>query len=244
MIGRPATESSRDAYACALFGLLVGLWLCCPPKATLRSSGQRRLRSPPCRWPSSSPRPSYSPTSRAPTRTRSSSAMRIGPAKAKPLQAAASEPLPRLQRAQPRHYRGRDEAPLQQKLHMYVAQARFIVAKPQGSINLAASGVPARCRAARSGHQTTGGDVGRRRRGQKKPSRSITRTPAPLVRGPADGGLPALDLQARGRLPVGIALANKIREGGRQISDLLEFEGELTLAVAVGSGGAGADQAH
>ena len=32
-----------------------------------------------------------------------------------------------------------------------------------------------------------------------------------------------------GRLPVGIALANKIREGGRQISDTLEFEGELTL---------------
>jgi hypothetical protein len=32
-----------------------------------------------------------------------------------------------------------------------------------------------------------------------------------------------------GRLPVGIPLANKIREGGRQISDTPEFEGELTV---------------
>jgi hypothetical protein len=32
-----------------------------------------------------------------------------------------------------------------------------------------------------------------------------------------------------GRLPTGIALANKIREGSRPISDTLEFEGELTL---------------
>jgi hypothetical protein len=32
-----------------------------------------------------------------------------------------------------------------------------------------------------------------------------------------------------GRLPVGIALANKLREGSRQISDTLEFDSELTV---------------
>jgi hypothetical protein len=57
-----------------------------------------------------------------------------------------------------------------EKLHMYVAQARFIVAKPQGSINLA-----------------------------RLASLPFAEQPAtPLVRGPAVGGLPALDLQARG----------------------------------------------
>jgi hypothetical protein len=35
--------------------------------------------------------------------------------------------------------------------------------------------------------------------------------------------------QLEGRLPVGIRLANKIREGARQISDKLEFDSELTL---------------
>jgi hypothetical protein len=35
-----------------------------------------------------------------------------------------------------------------------------------------------------------------------------------------------------GRLPVGIALANKLREGSRQISDTLEFDSELTVLPA------------
>ena len=34
------------------------------------------------------------------------------------------------------------------------------------------------------------------------------------------------------RLPVGIALANKIREGSRQISETLEFDSELTVLSA------------
>jgi hypothetical protein len=35
-----------------------------------------------------------------------------------------------------------------------------------------------------------------------------------------------------GRLPVGIQLANKIREGSRRISDTLEFDSELTVLSA------------
>jgi hypothetical protein len=44
-----------------------------------------------------------------------------------------------------------------------------------------------------------------------------------------------------GRLPMGIALANKIREGSRQISDTLEFDSEATVlsAAEVGELGLG-----
>ena len=42
-----------------------------------------------------------------------------------------------------------------------------------------------------------------------------------------------------GRLPVGIALENKIREGSRRISDTLEFDSELTVLSAAEVGDLG-----
>ena len=46
-----------------------------------------------------------------------------------------------------------------------------------------------------------------------------------------------------GRLPTGIALANKIREGAKKISDTLEFDSELALVSAGGGRQAGLAQA-
>jgi hypothetical protein len=116
-----------------------------------------------------------------------------------------------------------------EKLHMYVAQARFIVARPQGSINLARlASLPfaEQLDPAIKQRVVTAADVVR-----PKEARSV-HNQNPQRRW-CEGRPTVVCLHStyklEGRLPTGIALANKIRESGRQISDTLEFEGELTL---------------
>ena len=54
-----------------------------------------------------------------------------------------------------------------------------------------------------------------------------------MVRGPATTVICIRSTyRLEGRLPVGIALANKLREGSRQISDTLEFDSEVTVLSA------------
>jgi hypothetical protein len=116
-----------------------------------------------------------------------------------------------------------------EKLHMYVAQARFIVAKPQGSINLARlASLPfaEQLDPAIKHRVVTAPDVVRPKEAKSVHNQNPQRRWCE--------GRPRVvclhsTYKLEGRLPVGIALANKIREGGRQISDTLEFEGELTL---------------
>jgi hypothetical protein len=116
-----------------------------------------------------------------------------------------------------------------EKLHMYVAQARFIVAKPQGSINLArlaSQPFAEQLDPAIKQRVVTAADVMRTKEAKSVHNQNPQRRWC-------EGRPTVICLHStyklEGRLPVGIALANKIREGGRQISDTLEFEGELTL---------------
>jgi hypothetical protein len=116
-----------------------------------------------------------------------------------------------------------------EKLHMYVAEARFALARPPGSIDLAsfvtlpfveridaaikhrliapADAVSAKDpRAVHNQHPL-------RRWCETRPVTICIRS----------------RYQFEGKLPVGIQIANKLREGSKKIPDYLEFESELTL---------------
>jgi hypothetical protein len=116
-----------------------------------------------------------------------------------------------------------------EKLHMYVAEARFVVAKPQSSINLARLATlpfAQQLDPAIKHRVVTADEVVR-----PKETKSVyNQNPQ---RRWCEGRPVVICMHStyklEGRLPTGIALANKIREGSRQISDTLEFEGELTL---------------
>jgi hypothetical protein len=123
-----------------------------------------------------------------------------------------------------RHYR--------EKLHIYVAQARFIVAKPAASFDLArfvslpfAQQLdPAVKHRLVTSAEIARGKEPRHLHNQNPQRRWCEDRPTTICLHSA--------YKFEGRLPVGIALANKIREGGRQIADTLEFEGELTFVPA------------
>jgi hypothetical protein len=116
-----------------------------------------------------------------------------------------------------------------EKLHMYVAEARSILAKPQSSINLvrlATLPFAQQLDSAIKHQMVAAADVVRPKEAKSVHNQNPQRRWC-------EGRPTAICLHStyklEGRLPVGIALANKIREGGRQISDTLEFEGELTV---------------
>jgi hypothetical protein len=116
-----------------------------------------------------------------------------------------------------------------EKLHMYVAEARFVLAKPQGSINLARLATlpfAQQLDPAIKHRVVTADEVVRPKEAKSVYNQNPQRRWCE--------GRPAVicmhsTYKLEGRLPTGIALANKIREGSRPISDTLEFEGELTL---------------
>ena len=116
-----------------------------------------------------------------------------------------------------------------EKLHMYVAEARFVVAKPQSSINLtrlATLPFAQQLDPAIKHRVVTADEVVRPKEAKSVYNQNPQRRWCE--------GRPVVicmhsTYKLEGRLPTGIALANKIREGSRPISDTLEFEGELTL---------------
>src|SRR5215470_823263 len=116
-----------------------------------------------------------------------------------------------------------------EKLHMYVAEARFVVAKPQSSINLARLATlpfAQQLDPAIKHRVVTADEVVR-----PKETKSVyNQNPQ---RRWCEGRPVVICMHStyklEGRLPTGIALANKIREGSRHISDTLEFESELTV---------------
>jgi hypothetical protein len=116
-----------------------------------------------------------------------------------------------------------------EKLHMYVAEAKFVLAKAPSSIELAKlATLPfAQQLDPAIKHQLiTPADLAR----PKEPKTVYNQNPQ---RRWCEGRPVAICLHStyklEGRLPAGIALANKIREGNRRISDTLEFDGELTV---------------
>ncbi len=117
-----------------------------------------------------------------------------------------------------------------ERLHMYVAEARFTVPKPPAQIDLAryatldfVTGIDPAIK-----HRTiTPEEVVP----HKDPENAHNRHPA---RRWCEGG--ALCIESRyaleGKLPTGIRLANKLEEGAKQIADYIEFQSELRVLPA------------
>jgi hypothetical protein len=120
-----------------------------------------------------------------------------------------------------RHYR--------ERLHMYVAEARFIVPRPPGSIDIPRLATlpfiqkldPA------IQHRLLKADDPPRPQTPK-----VVHNQNPQRRW-CEGRPIVICLRSsyklEGRLPTGIQLANRIREGSRHISDTLEFDSEVTV---------------
>ena len=119
-----------------------------------------------------------------------------------------------------------------EKLHMYVGEARFLLARPPGSIDLASLVTlpfveridPAiKHRLITSAEAISPKDP--RAINNQHPLRRWCETrPATIcIRS---------RYQFEGKLPVGIQIANKLREGSKKLPDYLEFESELTLRPA------------
>ncbi len=116
-----------------------------------------------------------------------------------------------------------------EKLHMYVAQARFVLARPPGSLDLARFLTVAfleQIDPAIKHRLITPADLAR----PKEPRTVVNQNPQ---RRWCEGRAATICLRStyklEGRLPSGVALVNKIRERAKKISDTLEFDSELSI---------------
>src|SRR5215471_3167606 len=116
-----------------------------------------------------------------------------------------------------------------EKLHMYVAEARFALAKPPGAVDLASLvTLPfvERIDAAVKHRLITPAEA----ISPKDPR--VVNNQHPLRRW-CEARPVTICIRSRyqfeGKLPLGIQVANKIRDGSKRIADYLEFESELTL---------------
>lgn len=119
-----------------------------------------------------------------------------------------------------------------ERLHMYVAEARFVLSRPPASVNLAQLATlpfAERIDPAIKHKIATPEDLARPREARVVHNQNPQRKWC-------EGRETVICLRStyklEGRLPVGIQLANKIREGSRRISDTLEFDSELTVLSA------------
>jgi hypothetical protein len=120
-----------------------------------------------------------------------------------------------------------------EKLHMYVAEARFVISRPPASLKLAQLATlpfAERIDPAIKHRLATAADQARPRE-----ARVVHNLQHPQRKW-CEGREVVICLHStyklEGRLPIGIQLANKIREGSRRISDTLEFDSELTVLSA------------
>jgi len=118
--------------------------------------------------------------------------------------------------------------PRKWRLHVYVAEARFALAKPAASIDLTRMiGLPVveQIDPSIKHRLITSADVI-----PNKDAKSPNRNPG---RQWCEGGAGVICIQSKyqleGRLPTGILLVNKIRESGKKIADFMEFQSELRL---------------
>jgi hypothetical protein len=120
-----------------------------------------------------------------------------------------------------------------EKLHMYVAEARFVISRAPDSLQLASLATlpfAERLDPAIKHQVATSAD-------QPRPkTASVVHNLQRPDRKWCEGREVVTCLRStyklEGRLPTGIALANKLREGSRRISDTLEFDSELTVLSA------------
>jgi hypothetical protein len=119
--------------------------------------------------------------------------------------------------------------PYTEKLHVYVAEARFIVARPAASIDLTRY-------ASLQFLQKADPSIKHRLIGAadlmpyKDPESAHNRHPGRRWC-EAGGRVTCIEsrYQLEGRLPIGIRLANKLEDGGKKISEYIEFQSELRL---------------
>ncbi len=121
--------------------------------------------------------------------------------------------------------------PVKKRLHMYVAEGRFEVKRAPASLDLARYVTPAfldRFDPAIKHKLITADDVTPNKNPQManhNPSRRW-----------CEGAERSICVQSRyqleGRLPLGVTLVNKLREGKRKIADYIEFQSELRLVPA------------
>jgi hypothetical protein len=124
---------------------------------------------------------------------------------------------------------GNDAAgkPRRRGIHVYVAEARFAIGKPAGSIDLSrmiSLGVIQQLDPSIKHRLITTADAV-----PNKDPKSANRNPQ---RAWCEGdGMICIQSQYRleGRLPTGILLVNKLRESGKKISDTMDFQSELRL---------------
>jgi hypothetical protein len=119
--------------------------------------------------------------------------------------------------------------PYKEKLHMYVAEARFVIARPAHSIDLARY-------VSATFLERVDGTIKHR---LLTPAEAMPYTDPESAhnRHPqrrwCEGGSQAICINSRyqleGKLPIGIRLANKLEEGGKKIADYIEFQSELRL---------------
>jgi hypothetical protein len=113
------------------------------------------------------------------------------------------------------------------KLHMYVAEARFAVAKPPGGIDLARYATPAflekidpsiKHRAIAAADAVPNKDP--ENPYNKRPDRR-------WCEGVARPSCIESRYQLEGKLPMGVRLANKLEEGDKKIAETVDFQSEL-----------------
>jgi hypothetical protein len=119
--------------------------------------------------------------------------------------------------------------PYKEKLHMYVAEARFVIARPPRSIDLARY-------VSASFLERVDGTIKHR---LITPAEAMPYTDAESAhnRHPqrrwCEAGGPVICIDSRyqleGKLPLGIRLANKLEDSGKKIADYIEFQSELRL---------------
>ncbi|HEX8168388.1 MAG TPA: hypothetical protein VF601_21705 [Beijerinckiaceae bacterium] len=117
--------------------------------------------------------------------------------------------------------------PYKKKLHMYVAEARFVLAKPPGAVNLARF-------ASLQTLQKIDPSIRHKAMGpadavpQKDPEAAFNRHPdRRWCEQPAVCVESHYDLE--GKLPMGIRLANKLEEGGKKIAESIDFQSEIRV---------------
>lgn len=152
-------------------------------------------------------------------------------AKAKPLQKQLLSPYPGYEEPSITATIGGKTKPLKRRLHVYVAEARFEIARAPAAIdftryvNLA---FLERMDPAIK-HQLISADAVT----PNKEARLANRHPG---RRWCEGALTVICIKSRyefeGKLPAAISLLNKLRESGKQIAPFIEFESELRIIPA------------
>jgi len=120
------------------------------------------------------------------------------------------------------------EKPYTEKLHVYVVETRFLIGKPPGSIDLnrflnleVLEAIDPAIKHRRITADQARPNTDPKSAHNRNPDRRWCEAPQSLC---VESRYPL-----EGRLPVGIRLANKLEEGGKKISEFIEFQSEIRV---------------